>query len=434
MKRVFGLYLIFLVSFSGMYAQPSNELLKEYFEEGNFFLERGDFGDAVFYFQKLVDADTSNANYQFKLGESYLNWEGKGYLAIPYLEKAVTSVVSKRQYKKRAFSENAAPLHAWFYLGQAYRMNNELDKALTCYARFKESPDFYGEYNENVVDEEIASCKQARIIQNAPVEWVKTRLSDAVNTSFSEINPVLSADGNTLVFTRKLKFYDAIYCSRKVNGVWQEAVNINAQVLSDGEFYPTGLNDNGTALLLIRDDNGDKNIYLANFEGNQWSPATDIGSPVNTKADEVFASFAANNSTLVITSNRIGGEGGYDIWFSRRESYNGWGRPVNAGNTINTEQNENTGIYCADQQVLFFSSQGHFNMGGYDIFYSKRNGQKWNIPVNLGYPLNDTRNNLGYAPDFTNCRKAFYSLTVDGDEDLYLIEITSESTLNFEAQ
>ena len=408
--------------------------LEEYFDEGQFFFKRGDFEDAAFFFLKLVQADSLNANYNFKLGESYLNIPGKEHLAIPYFEMATRKIVPKKSYYKRAFDESAAPLHVYFYLGNAYRINNQLDKALECYMKFIDSPYFYGNYNQNIVEQEIKSCERAKIIQDAPLAFVKINLGSAINTSFSEEKPVISGNGQTLVFIRKLRFYDAIFFSRKIDNEWQTATNINPQILSDGDFYPSGLSYDGNILLLIKKDDDNYDVYYSVYEGDVWSKAKRLGNKINSLFDEVSASFGINDETIYLSSNRKGGKGGYDIYVSKQNNSGEWSRPKNLGKQINSDLDERDATYCNDQDLLFFSSQGHYTMGGYDIFYSRKSGKKWHVPLNIGYPINNTGDNLFYSPSKENCREGYYTFNDPegmGESDIYLIRITSENTLNF---
>jgi len=433
MKHILFVLLFFYTLSSSVISQTREELL-EYFEEAQYFFNRGDFEDAVYFFLKLVEADSLNANYNFKLGESYLNIPGKEHKAIPYFETSLRNVVPKKSYKKRSIDETAAPLHVYFYLGNAYRMNNRLDKALESYMKFIDSPFFYGNYNQNVVDREIKSCERAKIIQDAPLAYEKINLGIAINSDFYEEKPVVSGDGNTLVFIRRLKFYDAIFFSVKVNNEWQTAQNINPQILSDGEYYPTGLSSDGRSLLLIKKEEDSHDVYISFFDGTVWSKAERLGNRINSLFNEIHAGFGADDHILYITSNRKGGKGGYDIYSSRQNANGEWSKPKNLGRQINTEFDERDACYCTDQNVLFFSSQGHYTMGGYDIFYSKKIEKKWQIPLNLGYPINNTRDNLFYSPVKDNCREGYYSMVEEdglGEADLYLIQITSKNTLNF---
>jgi tetratricopeptide (TPR) repeat protein len=411
-----------------------DDSMRSDFEDGQYFFNRGDYEDALYYYLKLVEVDSLNANFNFKVGECYINIPGKEQMAIHYFEIAKAHVVPKKAYRKRSVEENAAPLHVYFYLGNAYRMNNQLDKALSCYAEFIDSPFFYGNYNQNVVEKEIKTCERAKIIQDAPLDYEAINLGNAINSEYSEEKPVVSGDGNSIVFIRKLKFYDAIFYSTRNEGEWQQAVNINPQLLSDGEYYPTGLDFDGHELLLIRKEGDSYNIYTSHFDGEKWSIAKKMNDKINSLSDEIFASYSPDGKSIILASNKRSGKGGYDLYISRLSEKGTWQKPKNLGKGINTEFDEQTGFLTHNPEILFFSSHGHYTMGGFDIFYSKKNGKKWDTPINIGYPLNNTRDNLFYCPSVNDYRIGYYAQSTEGGyggSDIYLIQIKSQSVLNF---
>jgi tetratricopeptide (TPR) repeat protein len=433
MQRILILLLINTLLSSTLFSQTQAEL-EDYFSEGQYFFVRKDYEDALVYYLKLVAADSTNANFNFKAGECYLNIQGREQLAIPYFEKASKRIVPKKTYNKKSFSEKAAPLHVYFYLGNAYRINNQLDKALESYQKFIDSPFYYGNYNQNIVDQEIKSCERAKIIQDAPLELEKINLGTNINTEFSEEKPVISADGNSLVFIRRLKFYDAIFYSVKKEGEWQTAVNINPQVLSDGEFFPSGLSADGSRLLLIKSENNNADIYISELIDGTWSKAEILKGKINSPNLEVHASFGTGEETIYLSSNRSGSKRGLDIYVSEVNQNGEWSKPKNLGKTINTEFDEQVAYKINSPEVLFFSSKGHYNMGGYDIFYSEKRGKHWLIPVNIGYPVNDTRDNLYYSPEVMNIRNGYVALEESdgyGSSDIYLLKIKSENILIF---
>ncbi|MBN1950604.1 MAG: PD40 domain-containing protein [Bacteroidales bacterium] len=437
MKRIISVFLICFIALSQTIIAQTREELEEYFNEGQYFFNREEYRDALIFYLRLANADSLNANYNFKVGECYLNIEGSEHLAIPYFEKAVKKIVPKNNYRKKDFTERAAPLHAYFYLGNAYRMNNQLNAALESYMKFIDSPYFYGNYNQNVVDREIQSCERAAIIRDTPVTHEKISLGPAINTLLDEERPVVSGDGTTLIFIRKLKFYDAVFCSRLQGGTWQEPVNINPQILSDGDYYPTGLSDDGKELLLARKQGDNYDIYSSVFDGETWTEAKRLPGKINSAFSETHASFGPDDQSLLISSDRKGGKGGYDIWIAEKDKNGEWGKLKNMGKQINTGLNEQIAYWCKDHNILFFSSEGHYTMGGYDIFYARQNGKKWKIPVNLGYPINNTRGNLFYSPGQENCREGYYSIRTgeeSGNADIYLIRITSERVLSFASE
>jgi tetratricopeptide (TPR) repeat protein len=405
-------------------------LPQELFDEGKYFFVRKEYKEALYFYKKLVQTDENNAHFNFQVGECYLNIPGQEHLAVPFFEKAVQNTVPKREYRAKDFHEENAPLHALYYLGNAYRIADRLEDALDAYNKFMDSPYFYGNYNISVVETEIKSCERAKIIQDSPIQMNKISLSDPFSSDFSETNPVLSQDGKTLVFIRRLKFYDAVFVSRNKDGKWNELININQQIESDGDLYPTGINTNGTLLLFASERDGSSDIYFSEYNGESWSVAEKIPGKINSLANETFASFGENDETIYFISDRQRGRGGKDVWVSNREKDGEWSKPSNLGKTINTNLDEEAPVFCREENTLYFSSKGHYTMGGFDIFYSQKNFDEWSLPVNVGYPVNSTRDDLFYYVR-SDCNTGYYSVFDynSGIAEIFLIEINSKFSL-----
>jgi len=423
MKRLLLIILFpFIYSF-GIMAQLITDP-EEMFMEGEFFFLAEEYQEAVYYYKQLVEKYPENANFNYKVGMTYLQLQGQEHLAIPYLEKAITQTTSK--YKKRSFTEKNAPHYALFYLGNAYRINNELDKALSIYEEFTSSEDFEGNYNLDIVEAEIKACERAKIIRDVPVNMRQTKLDSPINSAENNFNPMISGDGNTMVFVTQLKFYDAIHLSRKVGGRWTEPEVLNPQVGSDGDLYPTSLSYNGNELYMVKRQEGNYDLYVSYLPGPFWTKAVPLNSPVNSRSHETHASVSKDGKTLYFTSDRKGGEGKLDIYSAEIQENLEWDNVQNLGNRINTPEDEETPFINRDGTRLFFSSKGHFNMGGYDIFYCDlRDDGTWSDAVNIGFPINTTGDDLFYYP-IDNSKTAYYARLTKEDpiiSDIYFIEV-----------
>jgi hypothetical protein len=132
---------------------------------------------------------------------------------------------------------------------------------------------------------------------------------------------------------------------------------------------------------------------------------------------------------LYFSSNRHGGHGGFDIYRSTRISGNNWGKAENLGKTINTDEDEITPSLSTDGKILYFSSKGQFNMGGFDIFYAiLQADNQWSAPFNIGFPINTTIDNFGFQ--VVGDGKVGYIARISSDgfgkEDIYKVEIRSK--------
>lgn len=403
---------------------------KEMFSEGEYFFLSEEYEEALYYYRQLVGVFPDHANFNWKVGDTYLQIPGQEFLAIPYLEKAITRTSIK--YKKRKFKEKNAPHHAYFMLGNAYRHNNELEKALETYDIFVSSKDYEGNYNLRIVETEIASCNRAKIIRDDPVNASFTKLEDPVNTSSDNTNAVTSGDGNTMVFVTELKFYDAIHLSKKIDGEWTPPEVLNPQVGSDGDLYPTAMSYDGKELYMVRHAKENDDLYISILGESFWSKAIPLNSYINTRANETHASLTKDGNTLYFTSARRGGTGNLDIYRSVREPGGDWGEAENLGPIINTPEDEDTPFLTSDGNRLVFCSKGHFNMGGYDIFYSnlETNGE-WAEPVNIGYPINTTGDDLFFYPIGNGLKGYMAKVDRDGPLtfDIYRVEISGSEAI-----
>ena len=433
-RRILIIIVLFCLFSPGVYSQEITDP-EELFSEGEFFFLAEEYQEALYFYLRLLDKFPDNPNFNFKAGMTYLQIPGQEQRAIPYLEKAITETSIK--YKKRLYTESKAPHYSYYYLGNAYRINNELDKALDTYETFKDSKDFEGNYNLNIVEAEVRACERAKIIQDVPINLQKTRLEPPINSETDNYAAVLSADGNTMVFVTQQKFYDAINLSRKINGIWSEPEILNPQVGSDGDMYPVSLSSDGNELYLVKRTDTNDDIYLSILSGQFWSKAQPLNDNINTRTNETHASISGDGKTLYFTSDRRGGYGKLDIYRSQRLNNNEWGPATNMGPMINTEFDEETPFITRDGSRLYFSSRGHFNMGGYDIFFTDLlEDNSWNDAINIGFPLNTTGDDLFYFP-VDEGDKAYYA-SRDKEEpfasDIYYVEILERGAYNASLQ
>jgi len=398
---------------------------RELFSEAEYFFSRDDYQEAAYFYEELLKIFPDNSNFNFKVGECFLSIPGSEVLAIPFLEKALQKIVPRNKYNGRNFEETAAPLHAYFYLGNAYRINNRIADALNVYYKFVNSPYYYGNYNIAIVENEIMSCERAKIIQDSPLDIIEERLGNNLNSSFPEINPVVAQDENAIAYIRKQQLYDALFLSIKSNDIWGEPVNMNPLIGSDGDMYPACFSYDNSELYLVKKSRKNSDIYITRFVDNIWTKAEKIPGRVNSGSDETSAWLSADGSTLYFSSSRRGGRGGLDIYYARKNPEGEWVDIRNAGRTVNSRFDEEFPCLVSNDSVLYFSSRGHFNMGGYDVFYSKRIARGWSLPVNIGYPVNNTGDNAGYVIT-ANGRGIYFSRknTMEGTtEDIFRITI-----------
>ncbi len=400
---------------------------KDRFKEANSYFLYEEYNEALPIYLQLLNEFPDNHNIQYRIGVCYLNTPGEKEKSIDYLEKAAKHISDR--YRGENFNELNAPPETLFRLGDAYRVNNQLDKALDTYKKFKRSVD-ERKFNMDLVEEQIQACNNAKELLKKPLFLDSRNVGDVINSRFSDYNPVVSADGKSMAFMRKLQFFDAVFFSRKVDGKWTNPENLTFQLGEDEDLYVCSLSADGTEMYLYKMDNYDGNICVSTYDGQSWSKIKRLNDNINTKYWESHASISHDGLTLYFTSNRKGGYGDLDIYVSTRDSIGAeWGPPQNLGPTINTPYNEDTPFISDDGSTLYFSSYGHYNMGGYDVFSSNLlEDGTWSAPLNMSYPVNTPDDNLFYYP-FGDGSYAYYAMYSDqgfGGQDIFQLEIYSD--------
>ena len=399
------LTLLFLSAVAS--AQTTNELKAIFVEaESHYLYEEYELANPLYIM--LNDYEPDNANIKYKIGNCYLNIPNEKTKAIPFLEAAVKN--TDYQSKTESIKEKSAPLDAYFSLANAYRINNELEKALNTYQTFNKLISEKGTMvNSDFIDQQIQACKNAITFNEKPVLVDKINLGTNINQGSINDNPAISFDGNTLVYTERRGISNVIFYSIKERDKWQVPMEITSQLNAGEDCSSSSLNSNGTELYLYKNDNFDGNIYVSNLVDGAWTPIKKLNKNINTKYFESHAAISSDGKKLYFTSNREGGQGGLDIYVSEKDATGDWGIATNLGSSINTVYNEETPFITRNDSVLYFSSEGNTNMGGYDVFRSLRQGNGWKSPENLGTPVNSTDDDLFYQP-FNNGANAYYSI------------------------
>lgn len=379
------------------FGQESDELEQAYYN-AEYFQQNNQFEEALPLYLKLLNNGKTNGNIQFKTGYTYLNISGLKYKAIPFLEKAIESASERYNFKRESpYSETRVPIESIMFLGQAYQANNEFEKALKTYLVYKETINNNSKKSA-LVDYNITSCKYA-------MEMIKSS-SDLNMISFqgismdgSSFNAAISGDGNSICFNVKRQHYNAIYFARKLNGIWSFPRNITMEVESDGTYFVSSLSHDGTILFLSHKNIDDYDLFKCNFSEERWTKSTPLNSHINSMYDEMHAILKENNASMYFVSNRKGGHGGFDIYKSVKDQAGDWGPAENLSSNINTTYNENTPFFSRDGKKLYFSSEGHNSMGGYDIQFSDlEKVDTWSDPINIGNPLNTGGDDLFFVP------------------------------------
>ncbi len=390
-----------------MSAQKKSELREIWLEAESHYLY-GEFELANPLYLMLNDLRPGNANIKYKIGNCYLNIFDEKPMAIPFLEEAVRN--TSYNSKTGKLQEKRAPLDAYFSLANAYRITNSLDSALNTYRFFKQLiSESAAMQNQDFVNQQVQACNIAAMQMGAPLNVLIQPLKEYINQGSVNDRPVVSFDGSVMAYTEKRGLESVVFVTHREGDTWGTPTDITLEASMGTDCHTTSLNRDGTELYLFKNDNYDGNLYVTRLVQGRWSPIEKLNKNINTRFYESHAAISSDGRKLYFTSNREGGLGELDLWVSEKDITDDWGIPVNLGNVVNTPFNEETPFISGDGNTLTFSSEGHGSMGGYDIFLSRLSAGAWGNPVNIGFPVSTTDDNIGFQP-FNNGAYGFYSI------------------------
>lgn len=432
-------FMLMLTAFCVEAQEYGSSDFKKKFNKADALVYDGAFLKALPLLEELYKSDTLNANLNHLLGICYLRGKKDHARAIKFLESASRDVAAPDMYNEANWKERKAPGITYYYLGKAYHFKNRFDRAVTNYYNYRSFVSLDDVETYNQVRQQIQYAENAQELVKNPVGVKVMNLGEEINTIHPEYCPVVSADGNLLIFTSRRpgghtsavdedgRHYEDIYqCKRLPNGKWSKPKMLGSNINSGGHEAAIGLSPDGQLLFIYKDDNNDGNIYQSRKTADGWSDLEPLGSNVNTEAWETHASVTAMQDMLVFSSNRSDdGFGGRDLWYCKKLPNGEWGLAMNMGSVINTNFEEDSPFITADGKTLIFSSQGHTSMGGFDIFRSDFEDGAWTVPENIGYPINTSEDDVFFVlnPDG---RTAYYSSRMDGgygDTDIYRLKL-----------
>lgn len=419
---------------------------KNRFSEGNI-------NEALEIYHQLYAAHGTNPLLNYRMAECYLALN-QGKSALSYLEKAremdpavnrdleYSTALANRMIGK----QETALAHLDAYLKQEKLKKADLEKA----------------------EELRTQCNTTIELMASPVNVTITDAGPSINTAdHHEYHPSITADGSIMVFTSRRPaegftakdafdddYYEKVfitYWSDSLGG-WAPAVPIPGSINKpDRHDASTSISADGKQLFLYRNENGgdifvsktrmNKGAADAIKDGgsevnrlislNRWGNPSSLGKSVNTSYWESYGAISADGNTLFFSSERPRGQGNGDIWMSSRLGGNEWATPVNLVG-INTIEDEKSVFMHPDGNTIFFSSKGHRNMGGYDIFRSVRDGEgNWSTPENLGYPINTPGDEFDFVMT-TDGNTAYYCSSKEGSEkfDIMKIDLSNYNVLS----
>jgi outer membrane protein OmpA-like peptidoglycan-associated protein len=382
------------------YSVDDNRAIKLY-EKGLSAYNQMMMEEAEDFMIRAVDKNASFIEPRILLGQIYAEQN--------MIEKSISQIETAIEIDSNFFPNNH------FFLGELYLTQGMYQKALTSFQKFES----YGTGSPTLKDRSvlnIRSCEYALLAVANPVPFEPENLGDAINSAADEYYPCLTADEQTMLYTRAVAdrenrtgYQEDFYISNKENNEWVRAQPVKEINTEKNEGAPT-LSPDGQVLIFTAceidgDWGGNRNglghcdLFFSQKIGPSWSEPRNLGERINSYSWESQPSYSADGRTIYFVRGKTTARGvqEQDIWVSNLHPQGFWQKPRKLEGPINTPYEEESVMIHPDGKTLYFSSNGHPGLGGLDIFVSRKDEDgKWGEPQNLGYPINtkDDENSL----------------------------------------
>ncbi len=384
----------------------------------------------------------------FNPNHALLNYMiGKCYIETIHHEKAA-------QYFDKAYKlDPKVQDDILFQLGYAHHVNEDWDTAIEWYSKYEHVIEEHkNKRNSALTDQKIEAfekriqeCRNGKELAKNPIRVFIDNIGQSINTEYPENSPVIAADNSHMYFTSRRPgstgshkvtnkdinkermepdYYEDIYMSTKINNKWSTPINIGKPINTHGHDATVALAPDGQHIIFYNASSEDGGLYEATLRGETWTKPVKLHKHINSKFHESSASYSLDKHTIYFVSNKpednlgsidiLAEDGKYthDIFYcewDRKKKH--WGKAMNIGPVINTKFNERGVFMHPDGKTLYFSSEGHNSIGGYDIFKTIKNEDgSWSKPINIGYPVNTAEDDV------------FFTMTADGRTGYYASE------------
>lgn len=405
------LYFICCISLCAKAQNSTNKKAQESFEDAQQYIRQNIFDEAIQQLELAVKADPKFQQAYIQLGDIY--------------KRLKNYSIAKEKYQK-AISSALTEARIYYVLGECELLSGDYLAAKNNFLIFKDK--FTGDNKEFIskTNKYILDCDFATQAIKNPVKYEPINMGFYINSEYRDYFPSLTADNETIIFSRVVNGNEDFYTSSKKENEWQKAIPLSNQINTPN--YNEGaqsISPDGKYLFFTGcnrpDGIGRCDIYVSRKEGNEWGKAKNLGSVINSDFWEAQPAISPDGNTLYFVSNRPGGIGGYDIWKSTLTDEGSWAEPINLGKQINTPYDESTPFMHADGKTLYFSSDGWPGLGNKDIFISKLNDSgQFCEPLNLGFPINTFNDETGFI------------VTSDGTEGYFSSDIKNAGFGNFD--
>lgn len=407
--------------------------------------------------QKYTTAEstTPKARAAYLEGRRYLR-EGNAFRGLRFLEDAIredsTLIDAHMLWAEVHFDQEQWEAAARGYervlrLNPTYHPSASFNMALCKWNldRFEEASAYIEMFLQSGVKDVRLLYRARRLAENSrfaaeavknPVPFAPRSVGPTINTPSDEYLPSLTADGNTMIFTRRDLYNEDFYKSeRQPDGSWGRAENLRGVNTLQNEGAQA-INADGRWLVFTacnrRNDGsqGSCDLYWSQRKDGTWTKPVPFSAVVNSPHWDAQPTISPDSKTIIFSSDRPGGLGGKDLWFTTRLPNGRFTEPQNLGAPINTPGDEQAPFLHPDGQTLYFTSDGLPGMGNNDLYFSRRNPDgSWSTPQNLGYPIN-TKGHEGTLVVSLDGSTAYYAAVLPGGAgglDIYSFDMPAHA-------
>lgn len=384
-------------SFSQTLSSKNKKAIELYTEADNFRV-RQQYDQAIDLLQQAIQKDKKFEDAYYRLAFTYRS-AGNRVSSIEYFEKGLGLSASPNIQKTYFYELTEGYLRTGSY--EKSKLNAEK------YLRIEKA-------DKQRIDRVMVWKSQAEYglaRKNENLGYVVKPLSDTVNKYPMQYFPAITADGQELIFTVRYGLAhddnEDIFISKNDHGRWMTPTSLSENINTSYREGACSISADGRHLIFTICGPHGCDLFESKKEGDVWRRPVNLGPNVNSNNWDAQPSLSADGNELYFVSDRKGGLGGYDIWYSKKDSLGRWTRAVNVGKPVNTKYNEIAPYIHVNNRNLYYASDGLPGFGGLDIYVSEKDYQ-WSEPKNLGAPLNDYEDQYSFVVT-SDGANAYYS-------------------------
>jgi len=423
MRLRWNIFIFLLMSNFYFHSQAKD--VKSMLQEAQLSFDARDYFHALPVYKNILNTDKKNekAGLNAAICISKLNYEAdSAYFLIQNL--SASSLVDAKYYlakinhRQKNFDEAIATLESYSKINARKRLHNTEE-----------------------INYLLDNCKNAKKFMVSPHRSVIKNIGAEINSTYPDYVPVILPDESAIYFTSRREggfnnkkdaygnYFEDVYVSYKENDQWKKAQNVGSPINTEANDACVGVSHDAQRMIVYRSaaDHITGDLYITKVgSDNKWEPLQKMGKEVNSQFIETGACFSNDTSEIYFTSTRPGGYGGKDIYRLKKLPDGRWSAAFNLGPEVNTLYDEEAPYLHPDGITLYFSSKGHNTMGEHDVFKNifNRETNQFGKAENLGYPINSVGNDMFFILSVDG-QRAYYSSIKDetfGGNDIYVID------------